>query len=93
MHCEDDRPQPISVYDAAPLLGRATSTIHGWALRYDVARVGELDGKVYFDYRDLAVIERELRHGHPVPATPADRSAISARCPLRDAEHARGIAA
>jgi hypothetical protein len=29
------------------------------------------------------VIERELRHGHPVPATPADRAAIAQRCPLR----------
>lgn len=88
MHCENDRPQPISVYDAAPRLGRATSTIHGWALRYRVTRVGELDGKVYFDYRDLAVIERELRHGHPVPATPADRAAIAQRCPLRACQRA-----
>ena len=87
MHHENDRPQPISVYDAAPLFGGATSTIHGWALRYHVTRVGELDGKVYFDRRDLAVIERELRHGHPVPGTPEERAAVAHHCPLRDVEH------
>jgi hypothetical protein len=29
------------------------------------------------------VIERELRHGHPIPRTAADRAAIARECPLR----------
>lgn len=83
MHREDDRPQPISVYDAAPRLQCAPSTIHGWALRYNVKKF-RLRGsrKVYYDYRDLAVIERELRHGRPVPVTPEERAAISQSSPL-----------
>lgn len=83
---DDDRPEPVTVYTAAPRLDRAPSTIHGWALRYAAKKLGELDGKVYYDFRDLAVIERELRHGHPVPATPEERAAISKRCPFRAAE-------
>lgn len=84
---EDDRPQPVTVYDAAPRLQCAPSTIHGWALRYNVEKLRAPGSrKVYYDYRDLAIIERELRHGHPVPATPEERAAISQRCPLRAAE-------
>jgi hypothetical protein len=63
-----------------------------WAFRFNAARLGEHDGKVYYDYRDLAIIERELRHGHPVPATLEERSAISQRCPLRAAEHLADVA-
>jgi hypothetical protein len=83
---KEDQPKPITVYDASRILDRAPSTIHGWALRYAAKKLGTMDGKVYYDYRDLSVIERELRHGHPVPATPEERAAISQRCPLRAAE-------
>jgi hypothetical protein len=38
---------------------------------------------VYYDFADLAVIHRELQHGHPVPGTPEERAAISLRCPLK----------
>jgi hypothetical protein len=70
---------------AAERLGRAPGTIHCWGTRYR-ARKLRIRGRVYYDYRDLAVIERELRHGHPVPETPEARAEISQRCPLRAAE-------
>lgn len=77
----------ITVNAAANRLDRSPGTIHCWGTRYN-ARKMRLRGSrtVYYDYRDLAVIERELRHGHPVPATPEERAAISQRCPLRAAE-------
>lgn len=84
---DDDGLQPVTVYEAAPRLQCAPSTIHGWALRYKVEKIRPRGYRtVYYDYRDLAVIERELRHGHPVPATPEERAAISQCCPLRAAE-------
>jgi hypothetical protein len=91
---EGDRPQPVTVYDAAPRLQCAPSTIHGWALRYNVEKLRHRDSrKTYYDYRDLAVIERELRHGHPIPKTPEGRAEISQRCPLRVAERLAADAA
>jgi hypothetical protein len=73
--------QRITVEDAAKRLERAPGTIHCWGNRYG-ARKLRVRGRVYYDYRDLVVIERELRHGHPVPATPEEREEIRLRCPL-----------
>lgn len=81
-----DDVEPVTVYDAAERLDKAPSTIHLWALRYGARRLGKQGRRVYFDFADLAVIDRELRHGHSVPATPEEREAIRLRCPLRDAE-------
>lgn len=80
-----DEVEPVTAYDAADRLGKAPSTIHLWALRYNARRVGKHGRKVYFDFADLAVIHRELKHGHPIPETPEERAAISARCPLKSA--------
>lgn len=79
-----DEVEPVTAYDAAERLGKAPSTIHLWALRYKARRVGKHGRKVYFDFADLAVIDRELRHGHPVPASPEERTEIRLRCPLKD---------
>lgn len=78
-----DDVEPVTAYDAAERLGKAPSTIHLWALRYHARRVGKQGRKVYFDFADLAVIHRELQHGHPIPETPEERAAISVRCPLK----------
>jgi hypothetical protein len=78
--------RPVTVYDAAVILGRAPSTIHLWAIRYGTPKLGKVGRKVYYDLNDLAVIERETTHGHPVPATPEERAAIRAICPLWAAE-------
>lgn len=86
MPIDEDRPEPVTASAAAKRLDRAASTVRCWALRFNALKLGEMDGKVYYDYRDLAIIERELRHGHPVPATPEERAAISKRCPIRATE-------
>jgi hypothetical protein len=78
--------EPVTAYEAAERLDKAPSTIHLWALRYDARRLGKQGRKVYFDFGDLAVIDREIRHGHPVPATWQERAAIAGCCPQREAE-------
>jgi hypothetical protein len=84
----DGEARPITVYDAAPLLDRAPSTLHVWAVRYGARKLGKQGRRVYYDFHDLAVIEREIRHGHVVPATPEERAAVRRRCPLVDWPHA-----
>jgi hypothetical protein len=83
---EDVRSRAVSAYDAAGSLGRAPSTIHGWALRYGARKVRKEGRKVLYDYDDLVVIERELYHGHSVPATWQARAEIRERCPLKAAQ-------
>lgn len=39
-------------------------------------------GCMFYDFKDILVIEREIRHRHPVPSTPQLRARISAACPL-----------
>jgi hypothetical protein len=78
--------EPVTAYDAADRLDRAPSTIHLWALRYNARRIGKHGRRVYYDFADLAVIHRELKHGHPIPETPEERAAISARCPLKSSQ-------
>lgn len=83
--------EPVTAYDAAERLGKAPSTIHLWALRYNARRVGKHGRKVYFDFADLAVIHRELQHEHPVPATPDERAAIRLRCPLKSPQNSAAL--
>lgn len=73
--------------EAAERLGKAPGTIASWGTRYHARRV-KITGITFWDLRDLRVIEREIHHGHPVPATPEERAAIAASCPTRLAEHA-----
>ncbi|MBO2464506.1 hypothetical protein [Actinomadura violacea] len=54
---------------AAEHFGRAEGTIRCWANRYHARRLGKIGRTVYYDLRDLAVIERQIRNGHPVPDT------------------------
>jgi hypothetical protein len=75
----------VTVADAAKRLGKASGTIYSWGTRYHARRL-TVRGVAYYDMRDLRVIEREIRHGHPVPTTPEERAAIRLRCPLRAAE-------
>lgn len=74
--------EPVTAYDAARRLDKAYTTIHLWAIRYGARKLGKQDRKLYYDYWDLAVIEREIRHGHPVPGTWQERAAIRSCCPL-----------
>ena len=77
--------EPVTAVEAADRLDRAPSTIRCWALRYSARQLRKIGKRVYYDFADLAVIHRELKHGHPIPETPEERAAISARCPLKSA--------
>ncbi|GAA3958015.1 hypothetical protein GCM10023085_45640 [Actinomadura viridis] len=83
----EDRPEPVTAAEAGKRLDRrAASTIRWWAKRYNAVQLNRWGRAVYYDMRDLRVIEREISHGHEVPATPEERAAIAHRCPLREAE-------
>jgi hypothetical protein len=75
--------EPVTAVEAADRLDRAASTIRCWALRYNARQLRKIGKRVYYDFADLAVIHRELRHGHTVPASPEERAAIRLRCPLK----------
>lgn len=80
----DDRGEPVTAYEAGKALDKAPSTIHLWAIRYGARKYDEIVGrKRYYDMNDLKVIEREIWHGHPVPATWQERAAIRHACPLK----------
>lgn len=72
--------EPVTAVQAGERLDKAPSTIRCWALRYNAHQLSKIGKRVYYDFADLAVIHRELRHGHPVPATPEERAAIRLRC-------------
>lgn len=80
------KPEPVTAEKAAERLQRAPSTIRYWVTHYDARRLGKHGRKMYYDYNDLFVIERELFHEHPVPATWRERAKIRERCPLKTAE-------
>jgi hypothetical protein len=82
----DEELIPVNVAQAADRLDRAPGTIRCWASRYGARKLGRDGRNVVYDYSDLSVIDRELRHGHPVPPTPEERAAISGMCPIRAAE-------
>lgn len=82
MPAEPREVDPVTAYDAAGRLDKAASTIHLWAIRYGARKLGKEGRKMYYDLNDLRVIEREIRHGHQVPATPESRAEIAAVCPL-----------
>lgn len=80
---------PVTTAQAAAKLDRKPVTIRVWAARYGARRLGSdpMDKRrVFYDFMDLAVIEREIRHGHPVPATWQERAEIRFACPLLEAE-------
>jgi hypothetical protein len=80
----DGKPEPVTAEEAGMALRRPPATIRVWAHRYGVVRLGKAGRHVYYDLADLRVIERELFHGHEVPATPEQRAAIRLRCPLQE---------
>ena len=58
----------ITAADAAVLLHRSPRTIHVWATRYRIPRLGRTrTGLTLFDVRTLAAVERAIRYGEPPP--------------------------
>lgn len=84
--------EPVTAAQAAERLGRASATIRSWAVRYGARQLRKVGKRVYYDMRDLRVIEREILHGHPVSATWQERAAIRLLCPLRETERALAAA-
>ncbi|MEV4672711.1 hypothetical protein AB0K34_13735 [Actinomadura sp. NPDC049382] len=74
--------RPVTSKQAADRLERSPSTIRYWVTHYGARRLGKVGQVMYYDFDDLRVIERELRHGHDVPSTPEERAEIAAACPL-----------
>jgi hypothetical protein len=70
----------VTAAEAGQRLRRAPGTIHCWGSRYDARKI-KLGGRVYYDFGDLYVIEREVHHQHPVPATWQERAQMRERCP------------
>ena len=58
--------EPVTVREAAKRLGKAQGTIYSWVTRYGARRVGAVNGVMYYDFCDLALIERCIRRGLPV---------------------------
>lgn len=83
--------EPVTAVEAAERLGRAPSTIRCWALRYQARQLKKIGKRVYYDFADLALIHRELNHGHTVPATPDERAAIRLRCPLKSPQNSAAL--
>ena len=84
----DEQPEPVTAKQAADRLDKAPSTIRCWVGRYGARQLKKVGRVVYYDYLDLTVIDRELKHGHTVPPTWQERAEIADRCPLREAERA-----
>lgn len=83
---DDPKVEAVTAEQAARQLGKAPSTVRYWVTHYNARRLGKVGRKMYYDLHDLAVIEREVRHEHPVPATWQERAEIRECCPLRTAE-------
>ena len=77
----EPRVRPVTSKQAADRLDKAPSTIRYWVTHYGARRLGKVGKVMYYDFDDLRVIERELRHGHDVPPTPEERAEIADGCP------------
>lgn len=75
-------PVPVTAAEAADRMDRSVGTVYSWVTRHGARRLKRVDRKMYYDLNDLRVIEREIRHGHPVPPTPEARAEIADACPL-----------
>lgn len=75
----------VTAAQAAARLDKSTGTIYSWGTRYKARKV-QVRGVAFYDLNDLKVIDREIRHGHKVPATPEQRAEVSQACPLKTAE-------
>lgn len=84
----EEQTEPVTAKQAGDRLEKAAATIRCWVGRYGARQLKKVGKVVYYDYLDLTVIDRELKHGHTVPRTWQERAEIAARCPLRDAERA-----
>ena len=75
----DDKLDPVTIAQAAELLGHPAPTVRVWASRHHARKIPFRPGKTaWYDYRDLATIEACLFRKERVPATPEERDALRA---------------
>lgn len=93
MRRDDGRPEPVTADVAAKKLRKKPATIRTWVTRFNARRLGRYERYMYYDLKDLRIIEREIEHGHTVPLTWQERKAISQACPFKAQELAAQAAA
>jgi len=70
--------EPVTVAQACARLRKRPGTIRCWATRYAARKLGTIEGRTVYDYRDLATIEACIHRGDPVPPTPDGRDQLRA---------------
>ena len=70
--------EPITISDAAARLRRPERTVRTWASRYQARKLLRPGKTAWYDWHDLKTIERQIRLGEPVPATPQARDELRA---------------
>lgn len=73
-----DRPERITIADAATRLGIPEPTVRVWASRHHARKILKLGKTAWYDWLDLATIARQLRRSERVPATPEERDELRA---------------
>lgn len=79
----DDEPlvDLVTAVEAGRRLGRSAATIRYWVIRYNAVQVGKQGRAKYYDFADLAAIERFIEAGLPVPLDPDVRNPKRVRPP------------
>ncbi|MGI5155804.1 hypothetical protein [Microbispora sp. CA-102843] len=75
--------EPITIAAAAARLSfagiqRSERTVRTWASRYHARKLARSGKTAWYDWHDLKTIERCIRRGEPVPATPEERDQLRA---------------
>ena len=71
---ETPRLDLVTCVEAGRRLDRSPATIRRWVIRYNAVQVGRQGRAVYYDFDDLASIERYIRMGQKVPVDPDVRN-------------------
>ncbi|MFI6801522.1 hypothetical protein [Streptosporangium canum] len=73
-----DKPERITIADAAARFRKPEATVRVWASRHHARKLLKRGKTARYGWRDLATIARRLHPGDPVPATPEERDEIRA---------------
>jgi hypothetical protein len=71
----------VTAVEAGRRLNRSAATIRYWVIRYNAVQVGRQGRAKYYDFADLAAIERYIEAGLPVPDDPDVRNPQRVRPP------------
>ena len=71
---DEKKALPVTCVEAGKRLHRSPATIRYWAIRYNAVQFGKVGRAQYYDYDDLAAIDRCIEHGLGVPLDPDVRN-------------------